>query len=259
MPPTIHQHFSKIANRYRYIRTTDSEPITFIAKELRKLAHVEAADIGCGDGRYCMLLFKYLGDKLRLVCIDNNNAMLEELDTYFRQHNVSNFKTMKSEAESLPFPDGILDCVCTFNAIHHFDVLNFLHESARILKVGGYIFIYTRLREQNRENIWGQYFPEFCQKEDRLYKLNTLMETIAAVSALRVKSIEYFKYRRVFSLEKLIERARDHHYSTFTLYSPNDLEEAIIEFAGNIEYHFENIQRVNWFDQYTLFVIRKEV
>ncbi len=257
-PKAIDHHFSRIANGYRDLRTTDPEPIAIVAKELRELVRVEAADIGCGDGRYDLLLCKYLGDKLRLACVDANNDMLKGLDTYLKGHDINNFIAINWRAESLPFPSGALDCVFTFNAVHHFELLCFLQESARVLKSGGYLFVYTRLQAQNRRNIWGRYFPEFCRKETRLYKLNTFRQTMVAVPALRVKSIEYFRYERISTLEQLVERARAHHYSTFWLYSPKELEEAIKEFRRNVEYHFKDIHRVKWLDENALFVIRKE-
>lgn len=182
--------------------------------------------------------------------------MLKELDTYLRGHEVRTFIALSSSAESLPFSNGALDCVFTFNAVHHFNLLGFLEESARILKNGGYLFVYTRFQEQNRRNIWGQYFPEFCQKETRLYELNSFMDTVAAVPALRVKSIDYFEYERSSTLEQLVQRAESHHYSTFWLYSPKELEEAIAGFRHNIEYHCEDVHRVQWLDENTLFVIR---
>ena len=89
-PMAIHRHFSKIAQRYHYLRTTDSEPITLIVKELKKLAHIEAVDIGCGTGRYDLLLCTYLGDKLRLTCVDANVDMLEALGKYLKKQGVSN-------------------------------------------------------------------------------------------------------------------------------------------------------------------------
>lgn len=141
-PTAIHHHFSRIASRYRHLRITDSEPIAFVARELGELGCVEAADIGCGDGRYDLLLCKDLGDKLSLACVDNNGDMLEALDAHLKEHDVSNFKTVSSKTERLPFPSGTLDCVCTFNAVHHFNLLDFLRESVRILKNGGYLFIY---------------------------------------------------------------------------------------------------------------------
>ena len=256
-PTAINRHFSKVAQRYHYLRTTDSEPITLIVKELKKLAHIEAVDIGCGTGRYDLLLCRYLGDKLRLTCVDANVDMLEALGKYLENQGVSNFISMLASAENLPSPSNTYDCVCTFNAIHHFNLLEYLHESARILKSGGYLFIYTRLREQNRKNIWGRYFPKFHQKETRLYTLDTIMQSVAAVPNLWIKSVEYFQYGRTSTLAQLVERARAHHYSTFSLYSPEELERAIAGFMQKIRNEFEDAHRIRWFDENVLFVIRK--
>jgi len=257
-PKAIHSHFSKIANRYRQLRTTDAEPIAFVAKELRELLHVEAADIGCGAGRYTLLLCKYLGNKLRLICVDANGNMLKALDTYLKEHGISNSVAINARAESLPLQIGTLDCVFTFNAVHHFNLLGFLQESARILRDGGYLLIYTRLQEQNHRNIWGRYFPEFSRKETRLYTYNSFVKRVARVPRLRLQSIEYFEYERVSTLEQLVERARTHHYSTFLLYSAEELERAIGGFRQNMRRHYKDVSRVRWLDENALFVIRKE-
>ena len=71
-----HHHFSGIAPKYRDLRTTDPEPIAYIAEELKNLASIKAVDIGCGTGRYDLLLYQYLGDKLHLACVDANGNML---------------------------------------------------------------------------------------------------------------------------------------------------------------------------------------
>jgi ubiquinone/menaquinone biosynthesis C-methylase UbiE len=254
----IHHHFSRIAPKYRDFRTTDPEPITFIAKELDKLVSIEAVDIGCGAGRYDLLLCRYLGNKLRLTCADANSNMLETLDEYLIRHGISNFTSMHSEAENLPFPSNALDCVCTFNAIHHFNLPDFLQESARILKSGGYLFIYTRLREQNKRNIWGRYFPKFHHKETRLYTLNALTQAVAAVPTLGIKSIEFFKYQRTSTSAKLIEHVEANHYSTFALYSPGEMKKATTRFVQRIANTSNGGYWIHWFDENILFVIRKE-
>lgn len=258
IPKGIHQHFSRIAPKYRNFRITDPEPVVFIAKELEKLVSIKAVDVGCGAGRYDLLLCRYIGGKLHLACADNNSNMLEALDEYLIKHGISNFISVHSKAEDLPFPRNSLDCVCTFNAIHHFNLLEFLHESARILKSGGYLFIYTRLRGQNMVNIWGRHFPKFHQKETRLYTLYTLAQSVAAVPNLRINSIKYFKYGRTSSLVQLVERARAHHYSTFSLYSSEELEEAITAFRQKIRNEFEDVNHIHWHDENVLFIIRKE-
>ena len=256
-PLAMEQHFSAIAEKYRNLRKTDSEPIGIIADKLRNLTHIEAADVGCGAGRYDLLLYDYLGDRLKLNCLDVNNEMLKQLDRYLRKNGISNFTTIRSTAESLPFPDNSLDCVCTFNAIHHFNLPDFLNESARVLKSGGYLFIYTRLREQNRRNIWGRYFPQFNQKENRLYTLRGLKRAIEGVDDLVTESIASFLYNRISDLGQLLERASSHHYSTFLLYSTEELFQAILGFTTNIMSAYGDTQQIHWYDENSLFIIRK--
>jgi len=259
IPPTpVHRHFSKIAQRYHYLRTTDPEPIALITRELKELTHVEAIDIGCGAGRYGLLLFKYLNGKLRLTCVDANAEMLKMLDKYLHEHGIDNYVYVQGNAEKVISQDNTYDCVCTFNAVHHFNLPVFLGESSRILKHGGYLFIYTRLPEQNGRNIWGQHFPGFCQKETRLYTQNTVTQSVATVPGLRIQSIEYFKYGRTANLAQLLERASFHHYSTFYLYEPEELEKAMAGFTQNIRNAFEDTKQIHWFDENVLFVIRKE-
>ena len=253
----IHQHFSKIAHKYHQIRTTDVEPIKFIARRIRNLKQIEAIDIGCGAGRYDLLLFQYLRPRLRLTCADSNSDMLNSLVTNFTNHGITDFTTVNANAENIPSQDNTYDCVLTFNAIHHFNLREFIRESARILKVGGYIFIYTRLRDQNRRNIWGRYFPFFHHKETRLYTLGKFIRTIEAEPNLHLKTIEYYKCGRRSTLKQLIERARSYHYSTFALYSSQEFEEAINEFTRNVRIEFNDNKKVHWFDENILFVLNK--
>ena len=232
--------------------------LAIIARELGEPAHVEAIDMGCGSGRYDQLLFKYLDGKLRLTCVDNNLAMLKALNEYLYEHGISNYVSVQGSAEKVLSLDNVYDFVCTFNAVHHFNLPGFLGKSARILKCGGYLFIYTRLPEQNERNIWGRYFPGFCQKETRLYTPDAMTQSVAAVPKLHIMSIEYFKYGRSANLTQLLERARSHHYSTFSLYAPEELEEAMAGFTQNIGGVFEDTKQIHWYDENVLFVIRKE-
>jgi len=254
----IHDHFSKIAHKYHRLRTTDVAPIIFIARRINKLEHIEAIDIGSGTGRYDLLLFKYLKPKLRLTCLDSNPDMLDALEKNLMNNGISDFTLVNAKVGGIPSQDNIYDCVFTFNAVHHFSLLEFLLASARILKVGGYIFIYTRLRDQNRRNIWGRYFPMFNEKETRLYSFNEFRETVEEVPNLHIESVEYYKYARMSTMTQLIDRARSRHYSTFSLYAPEELEEAIEGFTSNIKGKFKDLNRVHWFDGNTLFVIRKK-
>src|SRR4030042_6343511 len=83
------QHFSNVAKKYRNLRTTDSEPISVIVDKLKNLDHIEAVDVGCGAGRYDLLLYKCLGDKLKLTCLDVSAEMLKSLTKYLTKHDIN--------------------------------------------------------------------------------------------------------------------------------------------------------------------------
>ncbi len=255
---SIHHHFSRIARKYRILRTTDLEPILCIKKELQKLPKIKAADVGCGGGRYAVKLFQCLGDRLYLHCIDDNSKMLKQLDGYLAQHEIKNFQIREASAEDLPIEDDSLDCIFTFNAVHHFKLLGFLEEASRVLKNNGYLFVYTRSRSQNSENIWGKYFPLFNQKETRLYELNELKEILRKISKLKIQSVEYFKYKRVSSLDWLVEQAQNHHYSTFNLYTEEEFARSLDKFKQNLQLHFKDLKNIKWFDENILLVVRKQ-
>jgi len=254
----MHHHFSGVARKYRGLRTTDIEPLLFIKEQLGKLRKLEAADVGCGTGRYDLKFFRYLGERLYLHCIDSNEEMLKQLNEYLGQHKIKNFTTVKAIASDLPLKDDSIDCVFTFNAIHHFQPLGFLSETSRILKDKGYLFIYTRLRSQNSRNIWGRFFPLFSQKETRLYELDGLRSILQSIPKLKIESIESFKYKRVSSLDNLVDKAKNHHYSTFYLYAKEELEQSLIEFKQNLRKRFKDPKNIIWHNENILFVVSKQ-
>ena len=255
----INHYFSRIAHKYKDLRTTDLRSLSVIKKKLENLTKIEAADVGCGEGRYDVELFHYLGERLSLTCIDANESMLNELVKNLRDHNIRNFKPIKAQASALPLSNNSLDTIFTFNAIHHFNLLGFLKEASRVLRNNGYFFIYTRLRSQNKRNIWGKYFPKFHEKETRLYKLNELKGKLKEIPALILESVEYFRYRRMAKLEWLIKQAMDHHYSTFFLYDEKEFEEALKKFSKNIAREYKDPDKIIWNDENIMLVIRENV
>ena len=252
----IRRHFSRIARKYADLRTTDLEPILSIKKKLRNLNEIDAADVGCGGGRYNIKLFHHLGKRIHLTCIDNNGEMLDELAKNLKEYQIKKFGIIKAMASNLPLSEDSLDSIFTFNAVHHFKILDFLKESSRVLKNEGYLFIYTRLRSQNKRNIWGRYFPKFYQKEKRLYELTKLKKMLDEIP-MRLKSIKYFKYKRTTKLKWLITQATGHHHSTFYLYDEREFEDALKKFRENIINHFKNPDEITWYDENVMLIGRK--
>lgn len=251
----IYNHFSKIAPSYRRIRTTDLQPILVIRETLKGLRRIRAVDIGCGAGRYILLLFRHLKN-LHLTCIDINESMLKQASAYLKANGIQSFTPVKANANDLPLKDNLMDCVFTFNAIHHFDLPSFVEGAATITKEGGFIFIYTRLQSQNERNIWGRHFPLFLEKEERLYELNEITETIDTTTCSTVESIKNFQFRRKATLDQLLDKVRKKHYSTFCLYDDHELEDCLKEFEKKIIHHFTDPEHIEWFDENIMVILR---
>ena len=248
-------HFSQVSVVYNGIRTTDLEPITCIQKHLGARSPIIGAEIGAGGGRYSHLLLRDIPN-LHLTVSDLNDSMLEEAGNFLRSRGANNFELVNANSNSLPFAAKSLDCLMTFNAVHHFDLLSFLEESGRTLKSGGQLFTYTRLPSQNAGSVWGKYFPDFTRMETRLYGLDQLEVSVRQAPSLVMDSVRFFRYPRRSSLQRLMEQARNGHYSTFSLYGSDHFEQAILQFEGNLREAFPDEEDIRWVDENILLVAR---
>jgi SAM-dependent methyltransferase len=252
----MHEHFSGISASYNELRTTDVEPVLYVREVLQGQGEIRAADIGCGAGRYDLLLLQHLPG-LHLTCADVNGAMVEETARYLKSHGQSNFVAQRIDASDLRLPDGALDCVVTFNAIHHFDPVAFLGQAAQAVKSSGHVFVYTRLKNQNARNVWGRFFPGFPEKETRLYELSYAESWADRLDGLNLETIEFFRFERVSPLERLLDQAAGKHYSTFSLYSADELRKALEIFEARLAQHFMNRDQIKWTDENVMMVFRK--
>jgi len=248
-------HFSQVASIYSQYRTFDHEAINYITKKLASMSNITAADIGCGDGRYSIKLIEKLRNRLSLTCVDNNYEMLQQISKI--SSNFQNLQTKQAFAEKIPFDDNSLDCIFSFNAIHHFKINEFAKECNRVLKNNGLLFIYTRLKEQNESNIWGKFFPDFSKKENRLFDNHSLTECISSQTSLNLKSTESFQHDRSSDIRTLVSKAVNKHYSTFSLYTVSEFEKSLGKFIQNIHQNFSNPENIQWVDENTMFVFQK--
>ena len=180
---------------YRKVRTTDPEPINHIARELAGYSSVRAADIGCGAGRYDLLLFDALPG-LYLTCIDTNQAMLGKVAQLLSDNGIDRFETTQTRVETLELGEPSFDCVVSFNAVHHFNLDDFFRVTRDGLKEDGHLFVYTWLPAQNACTIWGQHFPGFVEKEARLIELEMVYRSIERTESLFFHSAARFRYQR---------------------------------------------------------------
>lgn len=252
---SMEEHFSAIADKYNDIRTTDREPIEHIRDLFANHKRCTAVDVGCGPGRYALLLLQMM-PQLYLNCLDRNSDMVAETTRLLRGANIDRFKATIADATNLPLDPNSIDVVFTFNAIHHFAMPTFLREARRVLKKGGTIAIYTRLRSQNENSIWGKYFPDFNAVEQRLRSLDSIESLIRASPGLALDTIKLFRFDRVSSVDALIEKARAGHYSTFRLYEKERFEECLSEFRMNLMGNFSDISQIRWTDGNVLLTVK---
>jgi ubiquinone/menaquinone biosynthesis C-methylase UbiE len=248
---TVGGHFERIAAVYESLRTTDEAPVRAIG-QLQSGRPVTGVDIGCGTGRYSRLLRAVLPDRSRLVASDVSAAMLAQLKAASHGH-ARGVVPLLAAAEELPLRAASLDVVTAFNCVHHFDLGRFLAAAARVLRPGGQLFIYTRTPQQNARTIWGRYFPGFTEHEQRLHSEAALREAIGATSGLNLAAAQTFKLPRSSTAERLRAQAEGRHYSTFSLYTPQELRASIATFLARLP-----SPEVCWTDEHLLVMARGE-
>ena len=253
-------HFGAIAHKYKDIRTTDREPIVYIKERLLEMFHcrpIPVLDVGCGDGRYDKLLLEGSNETIRLTCLDSSGEMLSALNSYLKRHGIMNFETVRSSVEEIPLEDSQFEAIISFNAFHHFSPFKFFSEARRLLKPGGMLFIYSRTPTQNRNTIWGRFFPEFVEKEVRLKTPAFVEEISADVDFMDLVLVKFFIYKRKASVADLIWRATNRHYSTFAFYEKNKLRSAIRKFKANLLANYENTDEIEWIDSNVLYQVQR--
>ena len=155
-----------------------------------------------------------------------------------------------SAAEELPLRTASLDLVTAFNCVHHFDLGRFLTAVARVLQPDGQLFIYTRTPQQNARTIWGRYFPGFTEHEQRLHSEAAFRDAVRRTDGLTVVATQTFRHPRSSTAGRLRAQAEGHHYSTFSLYTPDELRASIATFLARLPG-----PEVSWVDEHLLVVV----
>lgn len=96
----------------------------------------------------------------------------------------------------------------------------------------------------------------FIEIENRLYEFDQIKKIIQQ-SDMRIHSKKIFGYNRTFSLLQLLEKAKNKHYSTFSLYSEDSFEKSIKTFEQNIKNNFDDLENIKWVDENILIEIKK--
>ncbi len=100
-------------------------------------------DIGTGPGRLLLSLHKH-NPYLELVGVDISSSMVEKAKANIQQAGLSGQIHVEiADARSMPFAADSFDAVISTGSVHHWkEPLSSIDEIYRILKPGGYAFLY---------------------------------------------------------------------------------------------------------------------
>jgi hypothetical protein len=121
-----------------------------------------------------------------------------------------------------------------------------------VLAPGGQLFIYTRTPQQNARTIWGRYFPGFTEHEQRLHSEAAIRDAVRRTGGLQVAATQTFHHPRTSTAGRLRAQAEGRHYSTFSLYPPQELRAAIAAFLAALP-----SGEVSWIDEHLLVIADK--
>ncbi len=133
------EQFGKQSHRYGKGHILENVEDVAQAVEMMDLPeHAEVLDVACGAGHTGLYLAS-LGHSVTLA--DIAQPMLDRASELAAERGLS-VKTQRHTAEALPYPDASFDLVTCRVAAHHFSSPGaFVHESARVLKPGGYFLV----------------------------------------------------------------------------------------------------------------------
>lgn len=199
-----------------------------IKRLLRGKKFKNAADIGGGYGRLCVLLKNY-SDKVSLV--EPSKVQLDIAKKYLKDHPDIDRKLM--QADDLNFKDGSLDLVTMIRVMHHLpDPMPELKEVARVLSKDGYFVLelanYAHARNRLKHALKREKLPkkpvdirsEQNKREEEIAFVNHnpqtvirqldsvgfSVERVLSVSNLRSPALKKFVPRSVMlNLEKIMQ------------------------------------------------------
>ncbi len=142
------EQFSK--QSHQYAKGHILENVEDVAQAVEKMGlpqRAEVLDVACGAGHTGLYLAS-LGHSVTLT--DITQAMLDRATELAAERGLV-VKTNHHTAESLPYQEASFDLVTCRVAAHHFSSPQaFVHESARVLKPGGYFLVIDGSVEDNQ-------------------------------------------------------------------------------------------------------------
>lgn len=144
---------AEVAEAYNQMASRSRRPYRFWAGRALGRALLKegrAIDIGSGPG-YLLVEMAKLAPNFELYGLDNSSAMLKLAEKNVTKASYANqINLIEGTVYKIPFEDNYFDLVISTNVLHGIDDLEkFFEETYRVLKMGGFLRVYTW-----RRNAW---------------------------------------------------------------------------------------------------------
>lgn len=104
---------------------------------------LEKVILDCGAGGNCPPLALFAANGYKTYGIEFDDGQLNKVDMFAKEHDVE-LNIAKGDMRTLPFEDGSMDYVYSYNAVFHMnkkDIAKSVDEMKRVLKPGGLCFV----------------------------------------------------------------------------------------------------------------------
>lgn len=234
MPPL----YDFIGTTYTQSRRADPVITGDLTERLQLSSSGAYLDLGCGTGNYTAALCARGGTWTGL---DVSEVMLRQA-----RDKCSSVNWVKSNANSLPFPNAVFDGVVCTLAIHHFESLEApFAEVRRTLRSGSFV-IFTGLAEQMRHYWLCHYFPMMMACS--ITKMPTELSVRNALSRSGFKSVtvspffvtnelqDLFLYSGKHRPEMYLDAALRSNISSFaSLATAEELQDGLTRLATDLQ------------------------
>ena len=253
----INGHFDRLSSSYDRYRTLDYEPLQYLASKLTEREHT-ICDLGCGTGRYLFALIEHLEAKKDTVKgaygVDISQTMLETARECAEGLGMS-ISWIEATADSTGLGADSISLVTAFNVIYHLPITETLEEVVRIARSKALFAVYTRLRHQEAEHVWGRWFPRYVD-----YSTNPTQEFMLGFpdqnGRIRLVQSRDFTFSRKTTLKEICQRTENKFYSTLARYDDSEFERAYGTFVDNLKSNFDDPDEIVFPSSYSMFIFQ---
>ncbi len=236
--------YSNIAQYYDKVRITSPDYLRFWSSKIAHYGLIDrnsrVLDIGCGTGRFTLMLAKITSAEV--YAVDPSEDMLDEAKKKDKKKKVT---WRKGTAEKLSFPNEYFDCVFMTFVFHQIkNRKKALAEIYRLLRPNGKcVFMTTSYAHIRRSPLY--MFPRLAAID--LARFPSLPEFKRILEKGGFRNVHYHldKYEdHRYAIDDYLKRVKSKHISTLSVLSKEEFERGYEEFKKKLKEKYRDYAEI---------------